>query len=97
MNFGRKIEQKEFEILAKRYREIQGEIYKKHVTLFPGLLETFKDLKKRGTRLAVLTNRPLPSLELLVDYLEVREFFEVFFLIKKYILSSVKHIFICIF
>ena len=52
------------------------------VTLFPNVLDTLSSLKAQGVRLAVLTNRPLPSLETLVDFVNVRDYFEVCLFLK---------------
>lgn len=47
-----------------------------NVTVFPGVIETLQELHQRGTRMAIVTSRDLPSLNLIMEPRGLMPYFE---------------------
>ncbi|WP_067146200.1 phosphoglycolate phosphatase [Pseudotamlana agarivorans] len=49
----------------------------KDTFMYPGVLETLNDLKSKGYKLAICTNKPYGFIEPILDKLEIKAFFEL--------------------
>lgn len=62
--------------IADYYRAIFDDIALEHSRLYPGVHKTLEQMRDAGTGMAVVSNRGLSSLVLLLRHLEIEEFFK---------------------
>ena len=61
----------------QRYRSHYGEVNGRHAVVFPGVVEGLDALRRRGLRLACLTNKPTAFAEALLATTKLDGFFEI--------------------
>ncbi|MBT4090049.1 MAG: HAD-IA family hydrolase [Deltaproteobacteria bacterium] len=59
------------------FRDYQLSIYQDHLSVFPGVEETLRQLKNRGKKLAVVTSRKLDTTEIYLKVSRLFDFFDV--------------------
>ncbi len=62
---------------GRHYSDYMMEVYRDYLRSFPDTAEVLAELKSRGKKLAVVTSRRRPSLELFLDVLELKSFFDL--------------------
>jgi len=67
----------ELTLILMDYRDYQLSIYQQHLSVFPGVEETLRQLKSRGKKLAVVTSRKLDTTELYLKIGKLYDFFDV--------------------
>lgn len=73
---GQLSDEKEKEITAY-HMDYQVSIFKEHLKIFDGVYEGLQRLKEKGKKLAVVTSRKRPTLELYLEYVDILKFFDV--------------------
>ena len=61
----------------QRYRHHYGEVNGRHAVVFPGVVDGLEALRRRGLRLACLTNKPTAFAEALLATTKLDSFFEI--------------------
>lgn len=67
----------EYRDIAAAHMEHQKGIYRKHLGIYPGVVEGLAELATRGIRLGIVTSRTRPSLLSYLDYFQIEDIFEV--------------------
>jgi pyrophosphatase PpaX len=67
-----------FEAMRKEHMDFQAKHYRDYLRAFPGVAEGLAALEKNGKRLAVVTSRRRPSLELYLKETGIFDHFEAF-------------------
>lgn len=67
----------EYREIAAAHMEHQKGIYRKHLGIYPGVVEGLAELATRGIRLGIVTSRTRPSLLSYLDYFQIEDIFEV--------------------
>lgn len=62
---GRSADEAEVAEIVKEYREAYGRVWRDHSRPYPGVLELLRELKARGVRSAVLSNKSHPFTEIM--------------------------------
>jgi len=76
MHLGRTVTDNEYEKMQKTHMDYQMTIYREHLKLFEGVLETLTQLKGVGKKLAVVTSRRKQSLIVYLEETGIVEFFD---------------------
>ena len=74
--FNREITGEELKRLEAEKESMFREVYAKHVKPLPGLLSFLNDLARKGIKMAVATSAPRANLDLIIDKLQIRDYFE---------------------
>jgi len=72
----RPVEGEELLRLEDEKESLFREIYREKMSPLPGLMPFLTELKSAGYRLAVATSAPYPNLEMIIDGLNIRHFFD---------------------
>lgn len=73
---GKKTEKEMDEIVAT-HQSHQEKIYKDTLSVFPGVVEGLKELKKRDVKIGIVSSRTRPSLDRYLKYIGIFDFFTV--------------------
>ncbi len=65
------------EALMRRKDELFRELAERHLALLPGALELLRALKAKGLKLALVTSARRPAVDVVLDRLKLRDFFDV--------------------
>ena len=63
--------------LVKKYREYNHKLHHEYLKIFPNVKETLEELKSRGHRLAVCSNKAKPAIELGFNIVGISDYFDI--------------------
>ena len=65
------------DFLVKKYREYNHALHKEYLKIFPNVQTTLEELKRRGHRLAVCSNKAKPAIELGFSITGISDYFDI--------------------
>lgn len=77
INFGRKLDEKEFNELYTCFNNIQLKMIPDYLKLYPGMIETITKIKSLGILVGILSNRNTSSVMVHLNHYKLTDFFNV--------------------